>query len=199
MPFANWFDLPYNHCGTWKQVIISVMDPNGKVTWPQFIVELVIVSRRKFIPKYRDIKLGRGWSREISGEVRKLVQQATVLCNYFEHPDKDPLVRAAFLKYFREHTPMKIGQYRKTRYKMLGNGRKVCTITQDEKDIVNGIYAEFEKLSSLRGNPVSQDASAKYHLSNIPKTGPVKFKTLVPGQKPSLIGTLRQEPSDTNE
>jgi hypothetical protein len=123
------------------------MNPNGpKITWPQLIAEYVIYWRTKFLNDYKDVKMGDGWSSSCSKAVRDLNQQASVLANYFPHPDSDPLVKVAFKNFFRNRKPLKIGQYRKVR--VTKNGKQ--NITQDEKDVIKGIATELERLIKQR-------------------------------------------------
>jgi len=125
------------------------MNPQDKVTWPQLIMEFVIYWRIQFLKDYKNIKHGYGWSNQIQKQVRQLTQQAYAICNYFPHPDDEPLVVPAFKNFFRRHRPLTIGTYRKTRFTTKGN-RKVCNLTQGEKDVVLGLAAELSKLIDQR-------------------------------------------------
>lgn len=145
----NWKVLPYNH--SWQAKYQSIMDPSSKITWPQFVAECVIYFRTKVIPAYKDIKVGQGWYHPIIKEVRALNQQAAVICNYFEHPDKEPLVVVAVKNWLRRTKALKIGRFRKTRVCInKETGRENLTITQDEKDTILGIQAELDKLLKQR-------------------------------------------------
>lgn len=135
----DWTNQPYNH-KTWPKDQKSIMNPNARVTWPQFIAEMVVWNRTRIINEYKQIKMGEGWSNAISDKVRKLVQQAYAICNYFPHPNEEPLVYVAFKNFFRNNRVLKIGQFRK--------GRK--SITQDEKDVVKGVMVELDKLLKQR-------------------------------------------------
>ncbi len=141
----DWANLPYQH-ESWSKNIPSIMAPGEKVTWPQFIAEMVIYWRSKIIKDFPKIKMGKGWSGSIQKQVRELNQQATVLCNYFPDPVSEPLVIYAFKKYFKERRPLKIGRYRKNRVNKKGN----IGITQDEKDIVLGLTAELKTVMETR-------------------------------------------------
>ena len=145
----NWKELPHDHSGRWAKKFDSIMNPQEKITWPQLIAEFVIFWREKLIKKYPKIIKGKGWSAQIQKQVRDLNQQATVICNYFPHPDDEPLVIYAVKKYFREHKPLKIGQFRKVRVSDKG-GKEHLTITQAEKDVVLGINAELIKVIKSR-------------------------------------------------
>jgi hypothetical protein len=125
------------------------MNPDEKITWPQLIAEFVIFFRTRMIKNYPKVSKGKGWSSQIQKQVRDLNQQATVICNYFPHPDDEPLVVYAVKKYFREHKPLKIGQFRKARLSSKG-GKEHLTITQAEKDVVLGINAELMKVIKSR-------------------------------------------------
>ena len=141
--------LPYSHEGRWVKKFQSIMNPDENVTWPQLIAEFVIFFRMRIIKNYPKIDKGKGWSSQIQKQVRDLNQQAAVICNYFPHPDDEPLVIYAVKKYFREQKPLKIGQFRKVRVSNKG-GKEHLTITQAEKDVVLGINAELIKVIKSR-------------------------------------------------
>ena len=124
------------------------MNPISKCTLPHLIAEWVIDTRSKFIKTFPNIKRGHGWSTAISRQVRGLCQQASVLCNYFDHPDDDRIVYAAFKNYFTKNRIFKIGQYRKVRLSKEGK----INITQDEKDVVKGILMEYMYLKNKYTN-----------------------------------------------
>lgn len=145
----NFKELPYDHSGRWTKKFASIMNPDEKVTWPQLIAEFVIFFRMRFIKDYPKIIKGKGWSTPIQKQVRDLNQQAAVICNYFPHPDDEPLVVYAVKKYFREQRPLKIGQFRKNRISKK-SGRESLTITQAEKDVVLGINYELIKVIKSR-------------------------------------------------
>jgi hypothetical protein len=147
----DWKELPYNHAGKWEKKYESILAPREKVTWPQFIVEMVIYWRKKFIKNYPEIKIGKGWSRPIQTQVRNLEHQASVICNYFPHPDQEPLVIYAVKKYFRTAKPLKLGGFRKNRVAVnKETGRENLTICQAEKDVVLGIKNELDKALAMR-------------------------------------------------
>jgi len=147
----DWKELPYDHSGTWEKKFDSIMSPATKVTWPQFIVEMVIYWRSRILKDYPKITKGQGWSRPIATQVRNLEHQAATICNYFPHPDKEPLVIYAIKKYFRENKPLRLGGFRKNRTTVnKDTGRESSTVTQAEKDIVNGIQAELDKVLKTR-------------------------------------------------
>ena len=146
----NWKDHPfYNHEGRWVKKYQSIMDPMSKVTWPQLIAEFVVYWRIRCLKDYPKVNKGKGWSNSIQKQVRDLNQQAAAICGYFPHPDDEPLVLYAVKKYFREHKPLKIGQFRKVRT-FTKNGRECLNITQAEKDVVLGINAELMKVMKTR-------------------------------------------------
>lgn len=149
MEEIDWLNLPYNHSGSWEKNMDSIMSPGTKVTWPQLIAEFVIYWRTKYIDSYKGIKQGEGWYRSIAAQVRKLNQQASVICNYFPHPNDEPMVIVAFRNWFRNNRTMKIGQFRKVR-STTKNGKTVVNITQDEKDTVYGLKTEFDKIIKQR-------------------------------------------------
>lgn len=140
----DWKHVPYSH--NYKKVFDSIFNPQDKITFPQFVAEMVIFNRERFIKDFQKIQRGPGWSKQLSRIVRGLVQQAGVVCNYFPDINEDPLVEQAFRSFFRNNRVFKIGQYRKTRVKKDGK----LNITQDEKDIINGINAEYQKLLKKR-------------------------------------------------
>ncbi len=145
----DWFDLPYDHAGRWEKKIDSIMNPGSKVTWPQFVAEMVIYFRTKILDDYRDVKIGPDWYKTRMKEVRNLNQQACIICNYFPHPDEEKLVYAAFKNFFRNAKPLKIGQFRKVRYTEK-NGKKISNITDAEKDVISGISVELSRLIKQR-------------------------------------------------
>jgi hypothetical protein len=145
------------------------MNPGSKITWPQYVAEMIIYLRTQILKDYKDIQRGPKWYASIPKPVRDLNQQASVVCNYFEHPTKEPLVAAAFRNYFRKVRPLKMGQYRKVRFTTKG-GKQVSNITQDEKDIVTGITAELDRLTKQRNAFVSVAPKPK-------SEDPIKFKT----------------------
>lgn len=140
----DWKHVPYSH--TYKKVFDSIFNPQDKITFPQFVAEMVIFNRERYIKDFQKLTRGPGWSVPISRVVRGLVQQASVLCNYFPDLNEDPLVEEAFRSYFRNNRVFKIGQYRKTRVSKAGK----LNVTQDEKDVLKGINAEYQKLLKKR-------------------------------------------------
>src|SRR6185312_9902712 len=105
-------------------------------------------------PHYKDIKPGKQWYHSIARDVRSLNQQTPVLCNYFPHPDDEPLVIVAFKNFFRQNRVVKIGGFKKTRIVTKG-AREVINISQDEKDVVLGVANELERLLKQRDSFVS--------------------------------------------
>jgi hypothetical protein len=181
----DWFNIPYNH--KWEKNVDSVMNPGTKITWPQFVAEMVIYWRTQFLKDYKDIQRGPNWYRSIPKAVRDLNQQASVICNFFEHPSKEPLVTAAFKNWFRTNKPMKIGQFRKVR-STIKNGRQVSNITQDEKTAIIGIAAELEKLIKQR----NAFATVAPKEQSKPKED-IKFKTSSDSKKKGLADILALE------
>lgn len=167
----DWFNLPYDHAGTWSKKFDSIMGSTSKITWPQFISEMIIFLRVKVLPNYNDVKLGNDWYKSLMREVRMLNQQASAICNYFPHPDNEPLVIVAFKNFFRKHRPLKIGQFRKTRFTEK-NGRKISNITQAEKDVVIGIDDELQRLIKQRDIFIN----CKSSLSENVGQGEISFK-----------------------
>lgn len=134
------------------------MNPGTKVTWPQLVAEFVIYWRTKFIKNYKDIKLGPEWYDKIAGVVRRLNHQTPVICNFFPHPDDEPLVEAAFKNYFRKFKPLKIGAFKKVRFTEK-NGKTSLKISKDERDIITGLQSELDDLLDKRN--VMKEAVAK--------------------------------------
>lgn len=191
MAEINWYELPYNHAGRWEKKYDSIMDPGSKVTWPQFVAEMVIYWRIQFLKDYRDIKVGHGWHNSICKAVRDLNQQAAVICNYFPHPDDEKIVEAAFRNFFRRNRPMKIGRYRKVRFTEKGS-RKVLNITQDEQDVVRGITHELEQLRARR--EIFTAEAKKIETKKDPKA--ITFNTTASkptGQKVGLAALMELE------
>lgn len=147
----DWSKLPYDHAGRWQKCIPSIMNPGTNVTWPQHIVEHIIYNRREFIDKYKSLKIGPGWSQPIGKEVGKLCQQASVIMNYFPHPDDDPDVARAINSYLKKYKPLKIGQLRKTRI-VVKDGKSRINITNDEKYFVRGVMVELERIRNAMKN-----------------------------------------------
>lgn len=145
----DWRTVPFNH--NWEKNQPSLMNPGSKITFPQFVMEMVIWLRRQYWNNYKHINLGPNWSNQIQREVRQLVQQATVICNHFEHPQKEALIIYAFKKYFRERKPTSIGTFRKTRVTInKKTGRENLNVSQAEKDVILGIQAELDKAIKTR-------------------------------------------------
>lgn len=143
----DWNENPkYSHKGKWEKKFKSIMSPDNLITFPQFLVEMIVYNRRRFLKDFPKFELGPKWSNAIQKQVGSLCQQAHAVCDYFPHPDDEPLVEAAFRNYFRCNRVFKIGQYRKTRFTKTGK----CNITQDEKNVVLGINAEFQRLLKQR-------------------------------------------------
>lgn len=140
----EWCDVPYSH--TYKKTFKSIFDPQSKITFPQFVAEMVLFNRERYIKDFEKFPRGKGWSTGKSGQIRRLVQQATVICNFFPSVENDSLVEISFRNYFRNNRVFKIGQYRKTRVTKEGK----INITQDEKDTVKGILSEYNKLLKKR-------------------------------------------------
>jgi hypothetical protein len=162
------------------------MNPGSKVTWPQYVAEMVIYWRTQFIKDYKDIQRGQDWHKTIQKPVRDLNQQAAVICNYFEHPNKEPLVAVAFRNFFRKTKPMKIGQFRKVRFTEK-NGRRVSNITQDEKDVVTGINAELNRLIIQRDMFIAATPKSKDPLKSQEE---IKFKTTGSSKKKGGLGNI---------
>lgn len=187
MPNINWFELPYSH--SWEKNVDSIMNPGSKVTWPQYVAEMVIYWRTQIIKDYKEIKRGPGWYKTIPKVVRDLNQQASVICNYFPHINDEPLVAVAFRNYFRRTHTLKIGQFRKVRFTEK-NGRKILNITQDEKTIIIGITAELERLLEQRN--IFAKASEKVKAQAEKKDVSFKTTTSTP-KKGSLASILALE------
>jgi len=157
----NWETTPFDHAGRWYKKYDSIMNPPEKVTWPQLMAEYVIYWRTRFLKDYQNVKVGPNWYKNCSKQVRDLNMQSSVICNYFPHPDDEPLIVPAIKNYFRNFKPMKIGQFRKVRVTQSGK----INITQDEKDVVLGIQSEFDRLlqqrkilSAVVSQPTNEDS-----------------------------------------
>jgi hypothetical protein len=107
---------------------------------------MILFNREQYINSFQKLPRGPGWSNAIQRQVRSLVQQAIVVCNYFPDIKTEPLVIVAFKSFIKNNRVFKIGQYRKTRITKQGK----VNITQDEKDVVKGISKELDKLISAR-------------------------------------------------
>jgi hypothetical protein len=144
---VNWKTPPFDHAGRWVKCIPSIMNPLDNVTWPQFVMEMVVFARIKIFGKKNNkwaIRTGPGWSKQVGPDVRKIVQQAHIICNFFPHPNDDPAVPIAFRQFFRKHLPLTIGAYRKTRVDQ--NGKVM--ITKAEKDIILGLSEEYKAVKN---------------------------------------------------
>jgi hypothetical protein len=188
----DWVNLPYNHNGTWIKNKQSVMSPGTLVTWPQLLAEIVIYNRIKIIKSFPKVQLGPGWSCAIAGQVKGLIQQMHVICNYFEHPNTDPLVEVAFLHYFKNNKALKVGGFRKIRVTKAGK----INITDTEKDTVKGLMYEFNRLKEQR----DKFAKVQRDIINVNQGDPlpteISFRsgeTSVKGEKLSLAELIRRE------
>jgi hypothetical protein len=170
----------YNH-EEWSKDQVSIMNPLAKVTWPQFIAEMVVWNRTKIISSYKNIQRGPGWSSAIPSDVRKLIQQAYAIANCFPHPKNEPLVYVAFKNYFRNHRVLKIGQLRKTRIK-----DNKLMITKEEKDIIVGVTAELNRLMAQRDIFVNTKPTEPPVVS----TEPTTFRTENQNQQKSSLSNL---------
>lgn len=172
--------LPYNHVGRWNKCVVSIFNPIEKITWPQYLAELIIQNRAKVIKTFQKIKIGPGWSNSVRSQYRSLIQQAYCICNYFPHPDDDPLIYIAFQNYIKNNRVLKIGQYRKVRVSKSGK----INITDAEQDIVLGITCELERLKE--SVPITTSTASK---STVVTKDNVEFKTHTV-QKSGRFGAL---------
>lgn len=150
MTKIDFSKVPYNHSGRWHKKFDSIFAPEEKVTWPQYISECVVFWRIKLLKDHPQVTRGKGWSKSIQREFRMLVQQASVVCNFFPHPDDEPLVIYSVKKFLRERRVCSLGGFRKYRTKVSKAGNEVLTITQAEKDVINGIQYELDKVVKAR-------------------------------------------------
>lgn len=196
----DWKIPPYSH--SWSKNIDSVMNPLGsKITFPQFVVEMLIYNRCKYIKSFPKIVRGEGWSNAISKQIRGLCQQAYLICNFFPHPQEENLVTVAFKNVFRNQMVFKIGQFRKVRIYKDGK----LNITQDEKDIIMAVSAEFNNLKSARDSLKAVTQGFKPNFSNFDKNDEnlkekdIKFRKVddiqVSGGKKSLGDLMKIEKS----
>jgi hypothetical protein len=156
----EWDKLPYNHAGKWQKNIQSIFNPDSKITWVQFIMEMVVYNRTRYLKNYPVILKGPRWSHTIANQIRALSQQSSALVNYFPHIEDEPLVAVAFKNVFRNNRVIKIGQFRKARVKKTGNSN----ITKDEKDIILAVTKELERLIKQRDtfkNAISKSLEEK--------------------------------------
>lgn len=173
MQISDWRILPYKH--SWKKDIQSIMNPSSLVTWPQYVMEMVIRNRTKVwrgIKKWQSINRGAGWSVPISREVAQLCQQASVICNYFPSIYDDKMVELAFREYFGsdKYAPTKIGQYRKTRLTKDGK----LNITNDERATVKGIVYCYNKLINANQVEKVQQVTQIKNISEVKFYTPIK-------------------------
>jgi hypothetical protein len=129
---------PYNHAGRWSKKFDSIFCPGDKITFPQYVTEMLVWCLSTWAEPYKSIKKGPGWSTAVSKQIRSISQQSYHICNHFPHPDDDKLVVLAFRNYFRKHKPNTIGRYRKTDK----------SATKAEKDTINAINFEYKTLKS---------------------------------------------------
>lgn len=147
MKKIDWKDpLPFSHKGRWHKNQKSIMSPGAKVTWPQFVMECIIFNRTIYWSFYKNVKQGEGWFEFIPKDVRTLSQQAYAVCDYFPHPEDEPLVCVAFKNVLRNNRITKIGQYRKTRVSKEGK----TTVTLDEQNFITAVQKELERLMAQR-------------------------------------------------
>lgn len=158
MKKLDWSTMPYDHKGRWHKKFQSIMNPSGdKITFPQLVAEFVIYWRTELLKDYQNIKYGPEWYLPIQAQVRNLNQQACAICNYFPHPDDEGLVIVAFKNVFRKLRPLTIGGFRKTRKTKSGK----INITQAEKDILNALQCELERLIEQRNIFISVSTDDK--------------------------------------
>ena len=169
----DWHKLPYDHKGKWTKKYQSIMNPADKVTWPQLVAEMVIYWRTKYWKKYSEVKVGAEWSVPIQRDVRSICEQAYAICNYFPHPDDEPLIVPAVKNFIRRSRVTHIGQFRKVRTKTSDGGRVVDNITQDEKDVVKGIQVELDAMVAQRDVFLQH---AKTNVSVAPRSDEVSFR-----------------------
>jgi len=183
----DWNTVPYSH--KYEKNKVSIFNPNSndKITFPQFVAEMVLFNRERFIKDFQKLPRGKGWSNSISAQVRKLVQQSYVICNYFPSVNEDPLIEIAFKNFFRNNRVFKIGQYRKVRV----TKEKKCNVTQDEKDVIKGITAEYNKLLKKKNifkdtKPEEINSIKEKVISSYSNKKPSKIEALLEMEK-SLI------------
>ena len=143
MQKINWDELPYSH--KYEKSLPSILNPSGKISLPELIVEMVLLNREKVIKGYR-LQRGAGWSTPIGSQVRRMIMQAIALCNYFEDYKVEPLVFVAIKNHISKNCVLKIGGFKK--YRVTKTGKS--TISQDEKDFVKGVFFELDSLKNKR-------------------------------------------------
>lgn len=191
----DWKILPYDHSGRWEKKHESKLAPGEKCTWPQWLVEFVVMNRAKFFPEYR-VTIGKGWSVPISKEVRALNQQMCTICNYFPHPDDENIVYKVFNTYFKQYHPFKIGTHRKVRVTKDGK----CNVTQCEKDVIKGLmylYSKFKSEDKQVVQPVNTQTNTTenndptYRTTNAaPKKNSV-FANIIENEK--IVDKIKEE------
>jgi hypothetical protein len=110
---------PYNHAGRWSKKFDSIFCPGDKITFPQYVTEMLVWCLSTWAEPYKSIKKGPGWSTSVSKQIRSISQQSYHICNHFPHPDT-------------------ICRYRKTDK----------SATKAEKDAINAINFEYKALKS---------------------------------------------------
>ena len=126
------------------------MNPQAKVTWPELVAEFTIFWRSRLIKSYPKITKGENWSNIVAGQFRRLIQQIYTICNFFPHPDDEPLVYVAFRKYWRHNRVTSVGSYRKCRTKINDKGNEVLNVSKEERETIRGINFELQRLISER-------------------------------------------------
>lgn len=168
-PNFNSAEPPYKH-GKWTARFKPVMNssPGAKnITFPQFIVEMVVFFRSKLLKDWKHVKRGPDWHKNIGTQVRNLNYQANFILNWFPHPDEEPLVEVAFRNYFKLNRTCAIGGYVKNKKKL----------SQQEKEVIKGVWSELSRLQSRRSQMCSLSDKEKQYIENLKNNSNIKFRT----------------------
>lgn len=121
----------------YTKCVNSIYDPGSLVTWPQYLVEMIIQNRGEFIPKYK-LNKGKNWWVPLGTEMGRLQMQAAHILSYFDSPEDDKIVAASIVRYVKVRKPTKMGTFKKFKNKA----------TQDEKYFVKAIQMEINSFKS---------------------------------------------------
>ena len=129
--------------------LTSIWDSPNKVTWPQYIAELVIYNRSLFIDKYKSLNKGKEWWVPISSEIRSLNQQAAHILSYFDNPEDDSMVNMAIHNHIKKRSVCKIGGYRQDKLKATFDEKSVVRSIQKELDILKISLKKAEQVEAI--------------------------------------------------
>ncbi|TXT66090.1 MAG: hypothetical protein BAJALOKI3v1_50090 [Promethearchaeota archaeon] len=176
----NWSNPKWDHAGKLPKEFDSLFNPGSKITWTQYIAELIIKNRVKYIKSYPKITIGNNWYHPINAEVRKLCQSASYIIKFFPHYKDNSSVIPAFRRYITSKPVFKLGMPKKSLVKK--NGK--ANITQHEKDIILGVWSYIKDIESVKSKADIVD-------NKVCKKDSIKFDTGSVGKKKSGIRNLR--------